>query len=142
MTTPTTLNLSDVPMVSPQMLALAMQHMVDTGRGLAMLLGITKDELSGVDALLRVRMGDDPQQRLAVLVRFRCLIEAFRAKRLANLLMRTGFNLIAPAVHVAARMRLNADRGFNAFKFERALVEQMAKFEASRRQAAEMGLAA
>ena len=142
MTTLTTLNLSDVPMVSPQMLALAMQHMVDTGRGLAMLRGITKDELSEVDALLRVRMGDDPLQRLAVLVRFRCLIEAFRAKRLTNLLMRTGFNLIAPAVYVAARMRLNADRGFNAFKFERALVEQMAKFEASRRQAAEMGLAA
>ena len=119
---PSTLNPTDVALVNPQDLALAMQHMVDTGRGLALLRGITKDELREIDALLSDRLGHDPAQRLAVLMRLRCLVEVFRARRLADLLMGTGYNLIAPAVRVAASMRLNADRGFNPVKFERALL--------------------
>ena len=43
------------------------------------------------------------------MVRFRCLIAVFRARRLTDLLMHTGYRLIAPAVQVAARMRLNAE---------------------------------
>lgn len=119
---PSTLNPTDVALVNPQNLALAMQHMVDTGRGLALLRGITKDELREIDALLSDRLGHDPAQRLAVLMRLRCLVEVFRARRLADLLIGTGYNLIAPAVRVAASMRLNADRGFNPVKFERALL--------------------
>ena len=60
-------------------------------------------------------------------MRFRCLIEVFAARRPADLLMHNGYNLIAPAVHVAARMRLNADRGFNPVTFERALRELLGK---------------
>jgi hypothetical protein len=66
----------------------------------------------------------------------------FRARRLADLLLNNGYNLIAPAVHVAARQRLNADRGFNPSKFERALSELMAKIAAGRRHEGEVGLAA
>jgi hypothetical protein len=122
-----TLNPTDVALVNPQNLALAMQHMIDTGRGLAMLRGVTKDELREVNTLLLDELGHDPAQRLAVLMRFRCMIEVFRARRLADLLMRTGHNLIASAVQVAASMRLNADRGFNPVKFERALLELTAE---------------
>jgi hypothetical protein len=76
-------------------------------------------------------------------VRFRCLIKVFGARRLRDLLMHTGHNLIAPAVQVAARMRLNADLGFNPVKFERALAELLAKGKAVRRLAVtEMPLAA
>jgi len=60
-------------------------------------------------------------QRVAVLVRLRCLMKVFGARRLSDLLMHTGHSLIVPAVHVAARMRLNADLEFNPVKFERAL---------------------
>jgi hypothetical protein len=120
-------NLSDVALADPQHLALAMRHMVDAGRGLAMLRGITKEELRAVDAVLSGVLGHDPAQRISVLVRFRCMIEVFRARRLADLLMHTGHNLIAPAVQVAASMRLNADRGFNPVKFERALLELTAE---------------
>jgi hypothetical protein len=122
-----TLNPTDVALVNPQNLALAMQHMIDTGRGLAMLRGFTKDELREVNALLLEELAHDPAQRLAVLMRFRCMIEVFRARRLVDLLMHTGHNLIAPAMQVAASMRLNADRGFNPVKFERALQELMAE---------------
>ena len=45
----------------------------------------------------------------------------FGARRLANLLLNTGYNAIMPAVYVAARMRLNTHWGFNPRKFERAL---------------------
>jgi hypothetical protein len=122
-----TADFTDVTLINPKTLALAMQHMVDTGRALAMLRGISEVELREVDRTLWEALGDDPSERLAALVRFRCLIKVFSARRLRELLMRTGYNLIAPAVQVAARMRLNADLGFNLIKFERALVELLGK---------------
>lgn len=122
-----TMNLSDVPLVNPADLARPMQYMIDTGRGLAMLRGISKAEMSEVDHALWDELGGNPVQRLAVLMRFRSLVEVFGARRLADLLLHNGYNLIAPAVHVAARMRLNADRGFNPVKFERALHELLSQ---------------
>jgi hypothetical protein len=119
------LDLSDVTLVNPKTLALAMQFMVKTGRGLAMLRGISEAELREVDRALGNTLGVDSAERLAALVRFRCLVKVFGARPLRELLMRTGYNLIAPAMQVAARMRLNADLGFNLVKFERALVEQL-----------------
>jgi hypothetical protein len=120
-----TVNLSDVALVNPAELMRPMQYMVDTGRGLAMLRGISPAELREVDHALWGKL--EPRERVAVLVRFRCLMRVFGARRLADLLMHTGHNLIAPAVHVAARMRLNADYGFNAVKFERALQDLLAQ---------------
>lgn len=122
-----TINLSDVPLVNPADLARPMQYMVDTGRGLAMLRGISKAELAEVDGALWNELAASPAQRLAILMRFLCLIEVFGARCLADLLMHNGYNLIAPAVHVAARMRLNADRGFNPARFERALLELLSQ---------------
>jgi hypothetical protein len=60
-------------------------------------------------------------------MRFRCLIQVFGARRLADLLLNNGHGLIAPAVQVAARMRLNAERGFNPAKFERALQDLLSQ---------------
>jgi hypothetical protein len=120
-----TVNLSDVSLVNPAQLMRPMQHLIDTGRGLAMLRGISPAELREVDHALWAEL--DPRERVAVLVRLRCLIRVFGARRLADLLLHTGHNLIAPAVHVAARMRLNADYGFNAVKFERALQDLLSQ---------------
>jgi hypothetical protein len=125
-----TLNLTDVALVDPQNLALPMQYMVRNGRGLAMLRGITEADLREVDRALWDELSDNSVERLAVLVRFRCLIKVFAARRLTDLLMHTGYRLIAPAVQVAARMRLNADLGFNSVKFERALIEQLGRIDA------------
>jgi hypothetical protein len=123
------LNLSDVRLVDPQNLALPMQYLVKAGRGLAMLRGVTEADLREVESALWDELSDNSVERLAVLVRFRCLIKVFGARRLGDLLMHTGYRLIAPAVQVAARMRLNADLGFNPIKFERALLEQLGKAE-------------
>jgi hypothetical protein len=119
------LNLSDVNCVNSKSLALAMQYMVDTGRGLTMLRGISEAELREVDLALLDALGGDSVERRAALVRFRCLVKVFSARRLRDLLLSTGYNLITPAVQVAARMRLNAELGFNLVKFEQALVEKL-----------------
>ena len=132
MTTPITpMNLTDVALVDPDRLALALEYMVKTGRGLTMLRGITQVELREVDQALWDELGSNPAQRVAVLVRFRCLIRVFAARRLADLLMHTGYRLLAPAARVAARMRLNADLGFNPVKFERALLQQLARTDSA-----------
>jgi hypothetical protein len=121
------INPSDVALVEGRNLWLAMQYMIDTERGLAMLRGITEAELREVDRALWDALGTDPAERVAVLVRFRAMIKVFAARRLSNLLLNTGHRLLAPAVQVAARMRLNAGLGFNPVKFERALLAQLAK---------------
>jgi hypothetical protein len=140
-TMPMRVNPSDVAPVEARLLALAMRSLIDSGRGLAMLRGIGKEELAIADRALCSEIDGDPALRLATLMRLRCLIEVFATSRLANLFLSIGYNLIAPAVEVAAAMRLNADRGFSAVKFERALLETMARMDAERRRAG-MGLAA
>jgi hypothetical protein len=125
----TPINLSDVRVVDAQNLALPMQYLVSSGRGLVMLRGVSEAELREVDRALWDELSDNSAERLAMLVRFRCLVKVFAARRLSDLLMHTGYRLIAPAVRVAAQMRLNADLGFNPIKFERALLEQLGKAE-------------
>ena len=126
-----TVNVSDVALVDARDLAIVMQYMVSSGRGLAMLRGVTETELREIESALWDELSDNPAQRVAIMVRFRCLIAVFRARRLSDLLMHTGYRLIAPSVQVAARMRLNASLGFNPVKFERALASELAKIEAA-----------
>jgi hypothetical protein len=112
---------SDVMPVGTHELMLPMQYMIDTGRGLAMLKGVTNADLRVVDGAIWDDLAGDPSRRVAVLLRFRALIQVFKARRLRELFLDRGFMLITPAVHVAARMRLNTQWGFNALKFEREL---------------------
>lgn len=116
---PAIVDSSDVPYVAPEALALPMHYLVESGRGLALLKGLSKEDLRDVDAAVWDELA--PEHRVAVLVRLRCLIRVFEAQRLANLFLNHGHALIAPAVYVAARARLNTKWGFNPFKFERAL---------------------
>lgn len=126
------IDLTDVVLVSPYDMTFPMQHMVDAGRGLVFMNGATAADLRAMDLAVWDKLDEDPAQRVAVLVRFRCLVEVFAAQRLKALLLNKGFNLLAPALHIAASMRLNAERGFNAVKFERALVDLVTKLEVAR----------
>ena len=132
----TPLNLSDVALVDARDLGMVMQYMVRSGRGLAMLRGVTEAELRQIEGVLWDELSDNPSQRVAVMVRFRCMIGVFRTRRLSDLLLNTGYRLIAPSVHVAAGMRLNASLGFNPVKFERALVAELSRTEAEPAMAA------
>lgn len=124
------LDTSDVPLVASHELLVPMQHLIDTERGLAMLNGLCDAELRAVDGAVWDALDGDATRRVAVLLRFRALIQVFRARRLAELFLCRGFMLIAPAVHVAARMRLNTQWGFNPVKFERALHDLLSQLGA------------
>jgi hypothetical protein len=71
------------------------------------------------------RFHREPQRALAVFVRFRNLVEVFSARRLRDMLMEHGFPLIAPAIAIAASLRLNAQRGFNPQRFVMSLQDAL-----------------
>ena len=130
---PAMIDTSDVPYVAPEALTLPMRHLVESGRGLALLKGLSRKDLRDVDAAVWEDIA--PEHRVAVLLRLRCLIRVFQARRLASLFLDHGHGLIAPAVYVAARMRLNTTWGFNPLKFERALKGLLAQMgEPDRRE--------
>jgi hypothetical protein len=131
------LDTTDVTPVGTHELMLAMQYMIDTGRGLALLNGLANAELREVDQAIWDDLSGDPNRRVAVLLRFRALVVVFRARKLRELLLGRGFRLIAPAVHVAARMRLNTQWGFNPLKFERALRDLLAQLDDGAARSAE-----
>lgn len=118
-------DLTDVPAIAPSDLASAMQALIADGRGLVLLRGLEDADLDTVQAELKRRFHTDPQTALAAFVRFRHLAEVFSARRLKELMLERGYALIAPAIALAASLRLNANRGFNPQKFLLALQETM-----------------
>ena len=58
-------------------------------------------------------------------VRFRNLVEVFSARRLRDMLIEHGFPMIAPAIAIAASLRLNAQRGFNPQRFVMSLQDAL-----------------
>jgi hypothetical protein len=118
-------DLTDVPAIASTDLAAAMQALIADGRGLVLLRGLENADLDTVQAELKRRFHADPQTALAVFIRFRHLAEVFSARRLKDLMLDRGYALIAPAIAIAASLRLNANRGFNPQKFLLALQETM-----------------
>jgi len=112
-----TWDLTDVPAVATADLAAAMRALVDAERGLVLLRGLAEDDLDTVQAELQRRFHGEPQRALAVFVRFRHMVEVFSARRLKDMMLDRGYGLMAPAIAIAASLRLNANRGFNPQAF-------------------------
>lgn len=123
------LDMTDVPVVPAAELALAMQHMIDSGKGLVLLRGLAAPDMRTLEAAIWDRLEGSIAQRRAVLVRFQCLADVFGARCLHDLMLRRGFPLMSLALKAAATMRLNVKRGFSPTKFNIAL--RMALAEAS-----------
>ena len=115
------LNIADVPTVLPEHLYLPMRHLISQGRGLALLHGLSNNDLQNLDTEIWATFADQPELRVAVSLRFRALLDVFTARRLKNLLLRRGFKLIAMAIAQAATQRLNTNYGFSAQRFVTAL---------------------
>jgi hypothetical protein len=132
----TTFDLSDVPAADAADLAAAMRTLVENGRGLILLNGAGEADLDAARATLQQRYHGEPHRALTAFVRFRHLVEVFGARRLQQLLLDNGHSLIAPAIAVAAKLRLNAHRGFNPQSFLTALtgtlVDNVVKIETRR----------
>ncbi len=112
-----TWDLSDVPAVATADLAVAMRALVDNERGLVLLRGLGDEDLDTVKTELQRRFQGEPQRALAVFVRFRHMVDVFSARRLKHMMLDRGYGLMAPAIAIAASLRLNATRGFNPQAF-------------------------
>jgi hypothetical protein len=134
-------DLSDVALVAAGQLAIPMRYLVSSGRGLVMLRGLSEHELRDLDAAVWDRL-DQRSNRAAVLMRVRCMIQVFEARRLSQLLLQRGLLIIRLALEVAASMRLNARLGFNPLKFERELRMLLAAHDAQRDGIAHLPMAA
>lgn len=112
---------SDVPTVTAEDLAAPMRRLIAEGRGLVLLRGLSREDAAMAEDALRHRLGKDPSRELAALMRFRALVEVFASRRLRDLMMSRGHEVIAPALQIAGELRLNLKWGFNPQKFTRAL---------------------
>ncbi|HET6322266.1 MAG TPA: hypothetical protein VFF87_09470 [Hyphomicrobium sp.] len=116
-----TFDLSDVPTADAADLATAMRSLVKAGRGLVLLHGATEADLDRVRMIFQRRFHADPQRALAAFVRFRHLVAVFATRRLQRAVLEDGFAVMAPALAIAATLRLNGKRGFNPQRFLLAL---------------------
>lgn len=112
---------SDVPAVAAEDLAAPMRRLIAEGRGLVLLRGFTPEDKAIAEEVLHQRLGRDPSCELAALMRFRALVDVFACRRLSEMLMERGHEVIAPALQTASQLRLNLRWGFNPQKFSRAL---------------------
>jgi hypothetical protein len=119
-------DLSDVPAVAATDLAAAMRVLIDNERGLVLLRGLSDGDLSLVQSELQRQFQSEPQRALAVFVRLRTMVEVFSARRLQEMMLDRGYALLAPAIAIAASLRLNANRGFNPQRFMLSLQEALA----------------
>ncbi len=116
-----TINPSDVPIISTEALLVPMRIAIAKGQGLLLLNGMSDADIRALEAEIWQHFSNDPQTRLAVALRFRALLDVFRARRLKHLFLHNGFKLIARAVREASTQRLNTRFGFNSQKFVAAL---------------------
>jgi hypothetical protein len=121
-----TWDLTDIPAVDAADLAAAMRSLIEDGRGLVLLNGASEADLDTARAALQSRHHAEPQRALAAFVRFRHLVEVFGARRLKDLMLGNGYALMAPAIAIAASLRLNGHRGFNPQRFLLSLQEALA----------------
>jgi hypothetical protein len=129
-----TWDLTDVPAVETADLAAAMRALIEDERGLVLLNGLSENDMDTVQAELRRRLHGEPQRAAAVFVRLRHMVEVFTARRLKDLFLQHGHSLMAPAIAIAASLRLNANRGFSPQTFlmslNGALAANVVAFEA------------
>ena len=124
-----TLDYSDVPQTSSEALMLMMEEMIVTGRGLVLLRDMSDREVREIEKAVWERLDGTPAEKLAALLRFRCLIAVFAGARLRQLFLSRGLALMEPAVEVAAEMRLNVQWGFSPVKFLRSLQERLSDID-------------
>lgn len=111
----------DIPAVGMHDLYMPMRYLINNGRGLAMLNGLSESDIRDVESQIWAYFADQPEKRVAVALRFRALLAVFAARRLRSEFLDQGFKLIARAVAEGATQRLNTRFGFSAQKFVSAM---------------------
>lgn len=107
------IDVTDIPAVSERQLMVPLQLLIARGRGLALLDGLDDTTFAEIEDYVWRHLDGGREAKLAVVLRFRALVEVFGARRLKALFLETGFALLAPAIATAAGLRLSARRGFS-----------------------------
>ena len=111
----------DVPTVGLHDLYMPMRSLIQNGRGLALLNGLSEDDIRALESEIWQHFRYQPEKRVAVALRFRALLDVFNRRRLKEQFLNQGFKLIARAVAEASTQRLNTRFGFKAQKFVSSL---------------------
>jgi len=119
------IDLNDVPTVAPQDLMRIMETLIATENGLIFLKGLNEDTRVSLEDSIWSTFANEPQHRLALMVRFECLVDVFASRRLKDQFTAHGLALLGPVFAIAANQRLNTSWGFNPQKFLMALVEKL-----------------
>ena len=106
--------MEDVPVVSVELLGQAMKILIDNGRGLALLNGLSDYDRNRLAGEFLAACESSEEEVYAALVRLDELIHVFSSQRLKDLLLENGYGLLWHAVRVAAGQRLNARWGFKS----------------------------
>ena len=122
---------TDVPAVAPEALDVPMSLLIERGEGLALHHGLDEATLKALEHDVWPRLNECPTRRLAVALRFRALVAVFRARRLKDMLLQNGFRTLAPALEIAATLRLNTGYGFSPARFATELTARLAALDAA-----------
>ena len=114
-------DLTDVPRVAHEDLALAMRLMIESERASLLFRGAGKADRAPIEAAFWREFRGETATGVAALMRFWALVDVFQSRRLNGLLLARGYALLAPAATAAARLRLNIDWGFNPVQVEWAI---------------------
>lgn len=113
----------DVPAVSVRELALAIKLMQAEGLDLANADSLTESVIRRVEQAFWQGLKRDRRRKVAALLRFRCLVDVARTRRMAALLASHGKDAVFHALAAAASLRLNTTWGFSPQRIATAILE-------------------
>lgn len=116
----TAIDPTDVPRVTARELALAVKLLQELGKSLEDAADLTDDDVRRVEAAFWHHLKRHRLRKTAVLLRFRCLVQVCRARRVADLMSDHGRDAMNGILAAAAGLRLNAAWGFSPLKLARA----------------------
>lgn len=114
-------DLTDVPLVSPQDLTEAVRVLAAAGIPLITSRYISEDRFRAVEQVFWLHFEGPRELKTAILLRIRALSEVLGARRLNQFVSHHNLGMLRMTLKVASCMRLNTKWGFNPTKFMFAL---------------------
>ncbi len=132
MINPAAIDTSDVPTVATRELAVALKLLSGAKSHVIPAHALSEDNLRRVEQHFWQASKRDRTRKVAVLLRFRGLLEACQSRRVSQLIHSHGEEALVAALDAAATMRLNAKWGFNPLKLARAVGDALSASAGSR----------
>lgn len=135
-------DLTDVPLVTPQDLGEAVRVLAAAGIPLIASRTISEDRFRAVEQVFWQHFEGSRELKTAILLRIRALSEVLGARRLNKFVSNHNSGMLRMTLKVAAGMRLNTKWGFNPTKFMAALSSALSTERPVAADAADVRIAA